>query len=297
MTDESSPVELEFSDSLSNLKNSTEQLDGLLNRLLQLLNQNGIKVSVDLAGVMRSVAHDVGAVQKTSRRLMEQVMQLEALVDTSALITSSLDFDDVLNGVIDTVIKLTGAERAYLMLRDRDTDELSIRVARNWDQQKMAETDVVFSQSVVQTALEHGTPIVTSNAQDDERFQGRESIMSYGLRSILCIPLLLREERVGVLYADNSMTQGIFQESLIPLLTAFANQAAIAIENARLFERVKADLDRAKREVQLLRVQIDQAKLHEQVSEITESQYFQELENLARNMRRQSGKEDESEDA
>jgi GAF domain-containing protein len=85
----------------------------------------------------------------------------------------------------------------------------------------------------------------------------------------------------------------LFQETLIPLLTAFSNQAAIAIENARLFEKVKADLDKAEREVQILRVQLDRDKLSKQVDDITDTAYFQQLEELARTMRGQSKKEDE----
>jgi GAF domain-containing protein len=243
--------------------------------------------------MMRRVQKDVRDVHKTSDRVFTQLLQMQALVDTSALITSSLDLDQVLDGVIDTVIKLTGAERAYLMLRDADSGQLSIRAARNWDQQSMSSGEVVFSEGVIQSALEQGTPIVTVNAQDDARFQDRASVMSHGLRSILCIPLVLREDRIGVLYADNRVSLGVFQEESLPLLTAFANQAAIAIENARLFERVKADLDKAEREVQVLRLQIDRDKLSRQVSEITESEYFQQLEDMARNIRAKSDKDDE----
>ncbi len=293
MTEQAESGGRELSDSISRLAGSTDELDKILARLLELLSGQGIKPSIDITGIMRRVQKDVRDVHKTSDRVFTQLAQMQALVDTSALITSSLDLDQVLDGVIDTVIKLTGAERAYLMLRDMDSGQLSIRAARNWDQQSMTSGEVVFSEGVIQSALEQGTPIVTVNAQDDARFQDRESVMSHGLRSILCIPLVLREDRIGVLYADNRVSLGVFQEELLPLLTAFANQAAIAIENARLFERVKADLDKAEREVQVLRLQLDRDKLSRQVSEITETEYFQQLEDMARNIRGQSNKEDQ----
>jgi GAF domain-containing protein len=293
MTEQADSGGRELSDSISRLAGSTDELDKVLARLLELLSGQGIKPSIDITGMMRRVQKDVRDMQKTSDRVFTQLAQMQALVDTSALITSSLDLDQVLEGVIDTVIQLTGAERAYLMLRDADSGRLSIRAARNWDQQSMSGGEVVFSEGVIQSALEQGTPIVTVNAQDDARFQDRASVMSHGLRSILCIPLVLREDRIGVLYADNRVSLGVFQEEALPLLTAFANQAAIAIENARLFERVKADLDKAEREVQVLRLQLDRDKLSRQVSEITESEYFQQLEDMARNIRAKSDKEDE----
>lgn len=283
----------EFSENLNKLAVSTDAFEKVLVRFLDLLSDKGIKASVDLAGQMKGVLRDVAAAQKSSQNVVAQLAQMQSLVDTSALINSSLDLDEVLDGVIDTIIKLTGAERAYLMLRDKNSGQLSIRAARNWDQQRMTSQDVVFSEGVVKTALEQGKPIVTVNAQDDARFQDRQSVMSHGLRSIICIPLVLREERIGVMYADNRITHGLFQETLIPLLTAFSNQAAIAIENARLFEKVKADLDKAEREVQILRVQLDRDKLGKQINEITDTDYFQQLEELARTMRGQSKKEDE----
>jgi transposase-like protein len=83
-------------------------------------------------------------------------------------------------------------------------------------------------------------------------------------------------------------------ESSVPLLTAFGSQAAIAIENARLFKQVKADLDEAQHEVKRLRLQIeiDHKRVKEEVGEITESKYFQELSSMANDMRRRHHKAD-----
>jgi GAF domain-containing protein len=211
--------------------------------------------------------------------------QQRELVRTTALITSSLELDQVLDEVMDTVIHLTGAERAYLMLRDRKTDELQIRSARNWDRESLSESDTVFSSSIVNAAIEQREPIVATNAADDTRFQAMKSVVQHGLRSVLCIPLSLREEIVGVLYADNRIEQGIFSNENIPLLTAFGTQAAIAIENARQFGRVKNDLKKVQSELQELKIQIDKHKVQQQVNEITDSDYFEKLTEAAREIR------------
>src|SRR5690606_14838160 len=131
------------------------------------------------------------------------------------------DLDQVLQEVMDTVIRLTGAERAYLMLRDRATGELDIAVARNWDRENIADSEAVFSRSVVTQALEEGQAIITTNAAADDRFQNAKSIVSNQLRSILCIPLMLHGQATGVLYADNRVTQDVFRQEEIPLLTVF----------------------------------------------------------------------------
>src|SRR5262249_26597994 len=94
--------------------------------------------------------------------------------------------------------------------------------------------EIVFSRSVVAAALQQAEPVVSTNAQSDTRFQGIDSVISHGLRSILCIPLILNREVVGVMYADNRVHQGIFSQERIPLLATFGTQAAMAIEKARL---------------------------------------------------------------
>ena len=78
--------------------------------------------------------------------------------------------------------------------------------------------------------------------QDCPRFGGQESIIAFNLRSILCVPLTVKSELIGVIYTDNRIRTGIFSESDRDLLLAFANQAAVAIENARLYEVLQKEL-------------------------------------------------------
>lgn len=295
MTDRTNLNAARFLQGIDSLTTSTEKLDSVLARMMQALEKNGIKLSVDVSGIMATVRQDVENLDRASRTVFAELGEFQQLVRTSALITSSLDLDHVLYEVMDTIIALTRAERAYLMLRDRQTDELSIRAARNWDRESLAQEDAVFSRSIVNTAIAEGEPIITTNAQSDDRFQGMQSVVSHSLRSILCIPLVLHGRIVGVLYADNRIEQGIFNQDSVPLLLAFGSQAAIAIENARLFAQVKDDLDKAKLEVQRLQIQIDQSKVTKEVRDITETDYFQTLSSLAKDMRRQYSTDDDKE--
>lgn len=164
--------------------------------------------------------------------------QLRALSEVGAVINSTLDLPTVLNQVMDKVIDLTGAERGYLVLRDEETGELEFRVARNLDRETLQNQSFEVSRTVVTEVAQSGEPVVTTNAQADPRFQAQESVVSYSLRSILCVPLRVKEQVIGVMYADNRIKSGLFGERERNLLTMFANQAAVAIDNARLFERV-----------------------------------------------------------
>jgi PAS domain S-box-containing protein len=168
--------------------------------------------------------------------------QMRALQDVSAAINSSLDQAEVLNMVMDSIIQLIGAERGFLMLHDPDTGELEVEVARNINRETIGESSFEISRSIVSSVAESGTPVVTTNAQEDERFERAESIISYNLRSILCVPLKIKDNNIGVIYADNRIMSGIFVNADRDLLAAFANQAAVAIENARLFQQIRDQL-------------------------------------------------------
>lgn len=277
------------------LMRSTEQAEELqkvLGRALQALSRRGVQIQVDFSGMLETLHASLEKSQKHAQFVQKQLSQMQELVHTSALLTSSLEFDEVLEEVIDTVIKLTGAERAYLMLTQGENQELKVQVARNASKESLSGDDITFSQGIINTAIQQRTPLVTTNAQADERFVGMKSVVMNELRSIIIVPLMLKDKVVGVLYADNRVEQGVFSQESVPLLSAFANQAAIAISNARLFEKVRDDLKEAQRQVATLLVEIDQQRVDEKVKEITETEYFKNLSMKAKVLRQKNKRED-----
>jgi PAS domain S-box-containing protein len=166
---------------------------------------------------------------------------LLALANIGQIVNSSLEIDEVLRIVMDNIVKLTRAERGFLMLRD-ESGQMSTRLGRNWEQESIKSGEAATSRTIVQRVIDSGKPVITTNAQEDQRFSGQESIMMLNLRSILCVPLKVKNDLIGVIYADNRIRTGIFAETERDLLVAFANQAAVAIENARLFSSLKQTL-------------------------------------------------------
>ena len=163
----------------------------------------------------------------------------------STRITTSLDVDTVLHETIELVIVLTQAERGYIVLKNTETGELEFRVSK--------ESDLLgpglatgnrpqISMSVVNEVIETGKPLVADNAFKDERLAGSESIINFTLRSVLCVPLQYKEETIGVVYVDNRMLSGIFTERELNMMMAFANTAAVAISNARMYAHAEAIL-------------------------------------------------------
>jgi sigma-B regulation protein RsbU (phosphoserine phosphatase) len=177
--------------------------------------------------------------------------RLALLYRLSQTFNSSLDLDEVLNRVMDEVVAATRAERGFVMLREPD-GQLVFRVARGMDQQAIEEPQFQVSRSVVERVAREGDAILTSDAQSDDRFSMRKSVMSLRLRSILCVPLQVKDRVLGVVYVDNRLQVGIFTPDHLELLTAIASSAAIAIENARLYQ-VAVEKGRLERELQMAR--------------------------------------------
>lgn len=165
-----------------------------------------------------------------------------ALTDVIQAVNSTLELDEVLRIVMDTIIRLVRAERGFLMLRN-EGGEFITRIARNWEQEPLDPSEFAVSHSVITRVVQEGQPVLTTNAQEDPRFGGQESIIIYNLRSILCVPLQVKGELTGVIYVDNRVHAGIFTEAERDLMVTFANHAAVALENARLFDSVRRTLE------------------------------------------------------
>jgi PAS domain S-box-containing protein len=195
----------------------------------------------DILETLEKLYDHVDRLRKLGSTIEDEQSDLNALADIGQVVNSSLQLNDVLRIVMDTIIRLTEAERGFLMLRGEDGN-LAIQIARNWEQESIQSSEFEISRTIVNRVVSEGKPIVTTNAQEDPRFDGQESIIAYNLRSILCVPLKVKDQLTGVIYADNRIRSGIFTTSDRDLLAAFANQAAVAIDNAQLFESVQHTL-------------------------------------------------------
>jgi putative nucleotidyltransferase with HDIG domain len=195
---------------------------------------------------IRQVSDSLGHLEKgVSNQLKDRRSQLKALMGVGSMINSSQGRERVLEEVMDSLITLMHAERGFLMLRQQN-GELKPVIARGIAHINLARKEFEFSHTIVRRVEETCAPVLTTNAQEDPRFENQVSIAAYQLRSIICAPLKIKEQLIGVIYVDNRAQSGIFRESDLELVTAFANQAAVAIDNADLFE----NLQRSNRELE-----------------------------------------------
>ncbi len=223
-----------------------DELVTLLKSQRDMLRQRGMNLPT---GVLETVTHVKTRLESLNKQILTTLIELRtlrALADTTAILTSNLDLNDVLNQVMDTVINLTGAERGYIVLKNRDTGEYDqFVVARGLDMsfardggskmQPSQANDFVISRSIVADVVTTGKPVLTTNAQDDPRYADQKSVVGFALRSIIAVPLKVRDEMIGIVYCDNRIMAGLFQKREMDLMSAFADHASVAIDNARLF--------------------------------------------------------------
>ncbi|MBE0683532.1 MAG: GAF domain-containing protein [Anaerolineales bacterium] len=192
---------------------------------------------------LRDLTQAVSTLNKVKSNVSKQIQthetQFDALVRIGSAINSSLGLKRVLAEVMDRLVSLMRAERGFLMLRESDGN-LKVHVARGIDNVDLNEDEFAVSKTVINRVVETGKLVLTTNAQEDPRFEAQFSVAAYHLLSILCVPLNIKDKLIGVIYVDNRAHTGVFQQENFDLISAFANQAAIAIHNARLFDDLQA---------------------------------------------------------
>lgn len=208
---------------------------GVTSRIARMGAAEGAGLIKDISAIMQSL---VGLEQSVIGQVKSGQNQLGALMGIGRTINSSLGLERVLEEVMDSLIELMRAERGFLMLRESN-GELKERIARRINHSNLDKESVKVSRTIVDKVVATGEAILTTNAQQDPRFENQMSVAAYQLRSILCAPLKIKDRLIGVIYVDNRAHAGIFQERELGLITAFADQAAVAIDNARLFENLE----------------------------------------------------------
>ncbi len=228
-------IQRQFRDVNSLLMNVVDSLSRSGNPIVSTAIQDITRVTQSLLLLEQSVGDQLKLNQS----------QLRALMSVGQVINSSLGLRRVLEEVMDSLISLLHAERGFLMLRETN-GELAVQIARGIAHINLDEEAFKVSKTIVKKVVDSGAPVLTTNAQADPRFDAQMSVAAYQLRSILCAPLKLKNDLIGVLYVDNRAHAGIFKDHDLELISAFADQAAVAIDSARLFE----DLQESHRELE-----------------------------------------------
>ncbi len=175
---------------------------------------------------------------------------LATLLKLGQQLNSSLELSQVLETTIKQVVAFVGAERGFVLLVDPESGRVWGEAVHNIDREvlevTLSDSDAhaaEISRSLVESVLQTRQPVLSMNAMEDPRFANRQSVQFHNLRSVLCVPLIAQGRLLGVIYLDNRLKSGVFDDRQLTMLTAFANQASIAIENARLYDNLRRSLE------------------------------------------------------
>ena len=171
-------------------------------------------------------------------------MELEAnlhnrdhlLYEVARDLSSSLELDKVLRNVMDRVIDLMHASRGFIVLVDEDSGLMSVVMAGG-DTDPDKSSGFLGSKTVIEQVVKTGKAVVSTDATIDDRFKGQQSVILQNLRSIIAVPLVTKDKVIGAVYVDNPFRASIFEEKDKEFLQAISDLAAIAIDNARQYER------------------------------------------------------------
>ena len=150
-------------------------------------------------------------------------------------LSSSLELDVVLGKVMERVISMMKASRGFIVLVDA-TGIMSVQMSGG-DADPERSKEFLGSRTVIEHVVRTGTAVVSTDASIDDRFKGKQSVILQNLRSIIAVPLVTKGTVIGAVYVDNPFRAEIFQEKDKDFLQAIADLAAIAIDNARQYER------------------------------------------------------------
>ena len=173
-------------------------------------------------------------------KLLSSISALITLYNVSTIINSSLELNEVLSRIMNSVTEVVEAEAGSILLIDEETGRLFFEVATGEKGEEVKKFELKIGEGIAGWVAETGEPLLVPDATKDSRhFHEVGEKIKFKTKSILCVPLKLSGAVIGVAEVINKQNSPSFTEDDIPILDAFANQAAIAIGNARLYGRVR----------------------------------------------------------
>lgn len=190
---------------------------------------------------LQDLLHDdlAGPAQSGDKPFASRMQDLEMILNVVRKVSTSLVLTDVLDLVLDEAIRITRAERGFLMLADKDR-KLEYVTGRSAEGENIHADKFQVSSSVPDDVFTTGESLCVEDALNDGRFERRQSVLDLELKTIICSPLRTPEETIGVIYVDSRSIQAVEKADILYLFEILAGQAAIAIKNARLYQDLKS---------------------------------------------------------
>ncbi|MFO0680066.1 MAG: sigma 54-interacting transcriptional regulator [Polyangiaceae bacterium] len=201
----------------------------------------------------------VATVSETQVSVMNQSLAgLRKLYEFSEKLMTMKALEELLEAMLDAVIEVTGAEKGLILLLDTTgtgsagtgaEGKPAIRASRHVKREQITDPSGTISDSIVRRVFETGRPVIVSDAVTDEQFGTSESVVALRLSSVMCAPLVSQGHVTGALYVGNDRVKGLFERSQLDVLSIFAGQASLILQNALLLSALRADKEKLSAEL------------------------------------------------
>ncbi len=175
------------------------------------------------------------------RHLRQRVQELTVLSSIGKSVSSLLDLEELLVRIVEAGVYITRAEEGFLLLRDPNANELYLRAAKNLGEQRAQRLRLPINDGLAGQVVRTGKPIRMDRVTKGGSLKVKTGFL---VRAILQVPLTVGDTVIGVLAVDNQQSERAFNENDQYLLSTLADYAAIAIENARLYQQIKRSEER-----------------------------------------------------
>jgi adenylate cyclase len=168
--------------------------------------------------------------------------KLRIAYEVGRFLSLDVNLDSLLQKILDKAFDLLPADRGVILLKNASSGDMQPKVVKKRDETKeKTDEDIVISTTILSEVTQNKSAVLSSDASMDSRFSGAHSIIMQGIRSTMSVPLLWRDELLGIVHLDSQIATSAFTDKDLQILTSIANQAANAIQNANLAKKIKQE--------------------------------------------------------
>jgi signal transduction histidine kinase len=194
---------------------------------------------------VEALAQKVETFEANFREAQARIAALHVLHEVARSLTSELNLGPLLHKILSRAVEVMSASAGSLLLLDEETNELVFAVVEGGGGEKLEGMRLAPNTGIAGWVASNQKPLIVDDVNKDNRYyQSIAKNFDFKLTSVLCVPMITRNKLIGVLQVLQSLPGHYFSNLDQQLLTTFANQAAIAIENARLYQSLKEERDR-----------------------------------------------------
>lgn len=187
----------------------------------------------------KTVLTAVKKIADTPEVYQDPQQRLSLILSLSSEIVTILDYYELMEKALDIAMEIMDADRGFLALKNQE-GELVYSGLKGFDTDA---DNLRISKTMIQKVVEEGHSVLTADAVKEAVYKDAKSVVTYQLKSVICVPLKIRDKVLGCIYIDNPQKVGSFTSDDLDFLTILAHQIAISIENSRLHKKVQDEKD------------------------------------------------------